>query len=285
VVAKSFCSHLCPIGTISEMLGRLGTRLLGRTWRAPGWLDVPLRGLKYLLLAFFVWATWLAFDLAGVRAFLDSPYDRVADVKMLLFFTRASRATIATLGMLVVGSVLVRDLWCRYLCPYGALLGLLGRLAPLKVTRDPDSCTDCRTCTKVCPARLQVHTMRRVRAAECSSCQDCVVACPVKDCLAVRLPRLRPRPAPLRPAWRPVVATLLAVAAYFGVALGFRLAGHWHGSVTQAEYARRLREIDAPRYTHARAIAGSDPHTVSSPLAGIAPDGSRSRASVPSRAP
>ena len=255
VVAKSFCSLLCPVGALSEWLGRLGARLLGRTWQPPRWLDVPLRSLKYLLLLFFVWATWVAMDLPGVGAFLDSPYNRVADVKMGLFFARASRVTIAVLGVLVVGSMLVRDLWCRYLCPYGALLGVIGRLAPLKVTRDPVTCTDCRLCTKVCPARLPVHAMDRVASVECTSCQDCVAACPVKDCLAVRSPRLpaRPTAALLRPA----LAVAFGVFVYLGVTLAFRLAGHWHGSVSEAEYAARLAEIDSPLYTHVGGLASS----------------------------
>ncbi len=246
LVAKSFCSHLCPVGTVSEALGRLGARLLGRNWAPPRWLDVPLRSAKYLLLAFFLWATWVAFDLPGVQAFLDGPYNRVADAKMLLFFAHPSRLTIAVLGVLVVGSLLVRDLWCRYLCPYGALLGLVGRLAPLRVTRDAARCTACRACTRACPARLEVHTLARVGSPECSSCQDCVAACPVAGCLVVRLPRRAARGQWLRPA----VAVGLAVSACLAIALAFRLTGHWRGVMSEDEYARRLREIDAPIYMH-----------------------------------
>jgi polyferredoxin len=253
VLAKSFCSHLCPVGALSEWLGRLGARLLGRTWQPPRWLDVPLRSLKYLLLAFFVWATWVAMDVAAVRAFLDSPYNRVADLKMLLFFARPSRTTLAVLGVLVVGSLLVRDLWCRYLCPYGALLGPLGRLAPLKVTRDVATCTDCKLCTRVCPARLPVHAMTRVASVECTSCLDCVAACPVRDCLAVRPPR-RPAAVLLRPA----AAVAVALAVYLAVTTSFRLAGSWHGSVGESEYAARAREIDSPLYTHVGGMAGPE---------------------------
>ena len=253
VLAKSFCSHLCPVGALSEWLGRLGARLLGRTWQPPRWLDLPLRSLKYLLLAFFVWATWAAMDVAGVRSFLDSPYNRVADLKMLLFFARPSRTTVAVLGVLVVGSVLVRDLWCRYLCPYGALLGPLGRLAPFKVTRDAETCTDCRLCTKACPARLPVHAMARVASVECTSCLDCIAACPVRDCLAVRPPR---RPA--RVVLRPAVAVALALAVYLAVTIGFRLAGRWHGVVGEVEYAWRARELDSPVYTHVGGMAAPE---------------------------
>ncbi len=254
VLAKSFCSHLCPVGLLSELLGRLGLRLTRRTLTPPRWLDLPLRGLKFVLLGFFVWAVWFAMSPGGVAAFIASPYAKVADAKMWVFFASASRVTIAVLGVLLVGSVFVRDLWCRYLCPYGALLGVLGRLAPLKVTRDAATCTDCQACTKACPARLPVHTMHRVASIECSSCQDCVVACPVKGCLGVRPPLVAAR------RWlRPVLATGLAVALYLVVVLGFRAAGHWHTAVTEAEYHHRLQELSSPLYTHVNGMAMQEP--------------------------
>jgi hypothetical protein len=53
---KAFCSWLCPIGTISEYLWRLGKKTFKRNFYLPRWRDLPLRGLKYLLLGFFVWA-------------------------------------------------------------------------------------------------------------------------------------------------------------------------------------------------------------------------------------
>lgn len=253
LVAKSFCSHICPVGTVSEGLGRLGARLLGRTWLLPGWLDVPLRALKYVLLAFFLWATWVALDPPGVRAFLDSPYNKVADTKMLLFFAHPSRVTVGVLGVLVIGSVLVRDLWCRYLCPYGALLGVLGRIAPLKVTRDPSTCIDCRKCTKVCPARLPVHGMARMDSVECTSCQDCVAVCPIRDCLAVR-PARHVGIQLLRPA----LAVGLAAGIFLGVTVAFRVSGHWRGGVSEGEYSRRLQEIDSPLYTHVGGMAAAE---------------------------
>jgi polyferredoxin len=185
-------------------------------------------------------------DPAAVESFLASPYARIVDAKMWLFFAPPSRLTIAVLGILVVGSVFIRDLWCRYLCPYGALVGLLGVLAPLKVTRDDALCTDCHECTTVCPARLPVHGMKRVASVECTSCQDCVVACPVEGCLAVRPPLEAGRSRWLRPT----VASVAAIAVYLAVITGFYLTGHWQTSVTEAEFHQRLQEIDSPVYSH-----------------------------------
>jgi ferredoxin len=258
VVAKSFCSHVCPVGLISELLGRLGIRLTGRTLTPPKWLDIPLRGVKFLLLGFFVWACWFVMDPRAVEAFLSSPYAKVVDAKMWLFFAEPTRLTIAVLGVLVVGSVFVRDLWCRYLCPYGALVGALGRFAPLKVTRNADICTDCRSCTKACPARLPVHTMHRVASIECTSCQDCVVACPVDSCLAVR----PPKPAGRKLWLRPAIATLVAVGLYLVVVFSFRAAGYWHTDISEQEYHRRLQELDSPLYTHVGGTAMTEEPTV-----------------------
>jgi len=231
---------------LSELLGRLGIRIVGRTLTPPKWLDIPLRGLKYLLLGFFAWAVWWTMDPQAVESFLESPYAKIVDAKMWLFFVPPSRLTIAVLGVLIVGSVFVRDLWCRYLCPYGALVGLLGILAPLKVTRDPDLCTDCHECTKLCPARLPVHRMKRVASVECTSCQDCVVSCPVEGCLAVRPPLAAGHKRWMRPA----VASLVAIGLYLAVITGFRVTGNWHTSITEAEFHERLQEIDSPLYTH-----------------------------------
>src|SRR3989442_12428093 len=54
----------------------------GRNFRLPRWLDIPLRGLKYLLLGLFLYAV-ASMSVDGIRAFLDGPYGLVADVKML----------------------------------------------------------------------------------------------------------------------------------------------------------------------------------------------------------
>ncbi|MDE3137833.1 MAG: 4Fe-4S binding protein, partial [Acidobacteriota bacterium] len=85
LLRKAFCSWLCPVGTISEWLWRAGRKLLGRNFAPPRWLDVPLRGLKYLLLGFFLSAV-VMMPAASIRNFMHTPFGLVADVKMLNFF-------------------------------------------------------------------------------------------------------------------------------------------------------------------------------------------------------
>jgi NAD-dependent dihydropyrimidine dehydrogenase PreA subunit len=243
---KAFCSWVCPVGTLSEMLAGLSRRLFRRTLALPRCLDLPLRSLKYLLLAFFVHAVFFQMDPLAVADFLDSPYNRVADVKMLHFFERLSPFAWKVLLALVGLSVVVPYSWCRYLCPYGALLGALSLLSPLKVTRHAASCIDCNLCTKACPSRLPVARLARVRSDECFGCLSCVAACPVTRALRVETP------APWRRAVRPAVFAVLVAGLFVGGILLARAQGAWRNSITDEEYAQRIRAIDSPAYAHDR---------------------------------
>ena len=91
---KAFCSWLCPVGTVSEWLWMGGEAMFGRTLRVPRWLDVGLRGLKYVLLGAVPLRRRHPCRPEDIRAFLESPYGVIADVKMLNFF-RAMGTTAA----------------------------------------------------------------------------------------------------------------------------------------------------------------------------------------------
>jgi len=243
---KAFCSWACPIGTLSETLAGLSRRLFRRKLRLPRPLDLPLRSLKYLLLAFFVYAVFFQMGPGAVADFLDSPYNRVADVKMLHFFERLSPFALGVLVGLALLSVVVPYFWCRYLCPYGALLGALSLLSPLKVTRHAPSCIDCNLCTRACPSHLPVARIARVSSDECFGCLSCVAACPVTRALRVETP------APWRRAVRPAAFAAVVVGLFVGGTLLARATGHWRNDVTNEEYANRVRTIDSPAYAHAQ---------------------------------
>jgi polyferredoxin len=225
---KAFCSWLCPVGTISEALWKLGRRVLRRTFALPRWLDVPLRALKYLLLAFFLWAVG-HLTVEGIQDFMASPYGLVADVKMLDFFRRMGTGTAVTLGVLGVASLLVQNPWCRYLCPYGALHGLLSWLSPSRIRRDPGACIDCAKCARACPSRLPVDVKPSIASPECTGCLECVAACPVKGALALSV-------TPRRRLSGGLVAAGIALV-FLGLVALARLTGHWHTVVDPQRYA------------------------------------------------
>ncbi len=244
LLKKSFCSWLCPVGTLSENIGEFGKKLFGRNFRVWKWLDYPLRSLKYLMLAFLIYVVFFQMDALSLRMFLDSPYNRVADVKMFLFFKNISQFSLIVIGVLVAFSLVIRNFWCRYLCPYGALLGITGLLSPFRITRNAESCIDCSKCAKVCPNRIAVDRVHTVMSDECTTCMACVAACPVRETLQLKASR-RSRRA-VRPAW-----VAAAVVGVFVLVTGLAmLTGNWHSIVGEAEYSRRIKDIDNPIYRH-----------------------------------
>jgi polyferredoxin len=218
IFRKSFCGWLCPIGTISEYLCRLGRQTFGRTFRLPRKLDITLRSLKYILLGLFLYAVvWMT--VPAIRAFLEGPYGVVADVKMMNFFRTLGLAGGIVLAILIIGSVFVQNLWCRYLCPYGALMGLASMASPLRIRRVPELCIDCGKCAKACPSALPVDKLITIKSAECIGCMECVTDCPAAGALFMSAPRKR-----RVPAW--AIAAGVAVI-FFGIVGYAQWTGHW----------------------------------------------------------
>jgi len=239
---KAFCSWLCPIGTLSEYLWRAGKKLFKRNFFLPRWLDLPLRGLKYFLLGFFVWAI-STMSVVGIRDFMQSPYGLIADVKMLNFFRHIGETGLIVLGVFVVASVFVPNFWCRFLCPYGALLGLSSWLSPTRIRRNAETCIDCAKCAKVCPSALPVDKLVQIRSVECTGCLECVAVCPAQDALAMSLPKILPaKPKPVAlPAW--AMAAGIAVL-FLGVAGFAKVTGHWESPIPTSVYERLVPHAD-----------------------------------------
>jgi len=246
LLRKAFCSWLCPVGTLSEYLWRAGRQLFRRNFHLPRWLDIPLRGLKYLLLGFFVWAV-ANMSADTIEQFMHSPYGVIADVRMLNFFRYLGETAVIVLAMLVVASVFVQNFWCRYLCPYGALLGIVSFFSPQRIRRSEKACIDCAKCAKACPSALPVDKLIVIKSAECTGCLECVSVCPAEGALQMSLPRLiRPQNEGRLPAW----AMALAIAVLFLGIVGFaKSSGHWNGNVPEYVYRQlvpQANEINHP---------------------------------------
>lgn len=238
VAKKAFCSWLCPVGTFSEQLGKLGRRIFGRRLHLPRWIDIPLRGLKYLLLGFFLYFIVLM-PAATLEEFMRTPYGLIADVKMLNFFRDMSQTAAVVVLALIALSILIENVWCRYLCPYGALTGLVSLLSPLKIRRNPDACIDCSKCAKACPSGLAVDRLAQIRSVECTACLACVASCPAEGALQFSLPAGN-GPAAAQPRYRRpltgwAMAALLA-GIFFAVVLFARATHHWYTNVPAAVY-------------------------------------------------
>lgn len=240
VARKAFCSWVCPVGFLSEALAALGRRIFGRNFRPAKWIDIPLRSLKYLLAGFFV-AAIIRMSHAELRAFIDSGYNRVSDVKMYLFFAEIGVIGAMVCLVLIVLSIFVMGAWCRYLCPYGALLGVVSWISPLRVRREASTCIDCKACDDACMARLPVSQKPSIMSVECTGCLDCIAVCPVENTLSVGTRKKR---------ISPLAFAGLVLALFFAGYLGARAAGWWQSGMSDAEYIRHIQEIDSPAYGH-----------------------------------
>ncbi len=68
--------------------------------------------------------------------------------------------------------------WCRYICPLGALLGLVGKNPLLRLQKNESRCNDCRLCVADCPGGANPHSTGGWKPSECFYCWNCKSACP-----------------------------------------------------------------------------------------------------------
>lgn len=228
---KSFCSWLCPVGTVSEYLWKFARYTFRRNFQLPRWADIALRSLKYILLSFFAYAV-ASMSVGAIAQFLGSSYALVVDVRMLNFFRYPGGTTAFVVLGLVIASIFVQNFWCRYLCPYGAFLGLASLFSPARITRNLGTCIDCAKCAKACPSTLPVDKLVQIRSAECTGCLECVAVCPANNTLAVSLPvGLQTRRA--IPAW--TMAAGIAIV-FFGLVGYAKITGQWNTELPQQVY-------------------------------------------------
>jgi MauM/NapG family ferredoxin protein len=94
----------------------------------------------------------------------------------------AQNIAVAVLFVAVLAANALRPrFWCRYLCPLGALLGLLARVSVLRQRVNPTACVRCGRCARVCPTGAITAERGYVAdVSECTGCLDCAVTCPTQ---------------------------------------------------------------------------------------------------------
>ena len=184
LLGRVICGFLCPFGLIQELLHKLPTKKLRKS---P--LTRRLSRVKYAILLILVLAipAWFALRRLPLPAFCKyvCPAGTLEGAVLLLLHPANGALRAMTGGLFwwklalltgcLAACVFAYRAFCRFLCPLGALYGLLGRLALLGVRVDPARCTDCGACVHVCPADI-----RAVGDSECVHCGACIDVCPEK---------------------------------------------------------------------------------------------------------
>lgn len=182
---RAFCGTICPFGTLQELFARLGKKIFRKRFTVPVKADKILRYLKYLVFVVFMALTIILGTLA-IR-----PYDPWATFQHL---TSVELFSVFLVGFIVLivsllGSLLFDRFFCKYLCPMGGFLGILGRIGIFRIRRTASTCINCHACTKVCPVNIPVETLEQVKTSECINCNLCVNVCPVENTLQITGPK------------------------------------------------------------------------------------------------
>lgn len=173
-----FCGWICPLGSIQEWVGKIGKRLLGKRYNQlmPRKLDKILRYLRYVVLILVMYNT----AVSGMLLFADvDPY-----YALFHFWTgETAVAALIILGITLGLSLFVERPWCKYACPYGALLGLFNPFHFFKIKRKASTCIDCGKCDRACPMNIEVSKKDAVNDHQCISCLVCTSEsiCPIDN--------------------------------------------------------------------------------------------------------
>jgi polyferredoxin len=173
-----FCGWVCPLGTIQEFVSNFGRKKLRRRFNqfVPRILDKALRYLRYGVLLWVLYMT----AVTGKLIFADyDPY-------FALFNFWTSEISWTGLGILLITltlSFFVERPWCKYACPYGALLGLTNLFRVFSIRRDPVTCKADGACSILCPMNIPVDSLTVVRDHQCISCLECTseAICPIAN--------------------------------------------------------------------------------------------------------
>jgi polyferredoxin len=165
----TFCGWLCPFGALQEAAGKLARWLKVPRMRIRSRTDARLKLIKYPLLAAILASALLAPDLTDKLVELE-PFKTA----ITLSFVRAWPYVAYAAGLLLL-SMFVYKFFCRYLCPFGAALALLGRFRIVDwIPRRVECGTPCQTCRHRCDYQA-ITPAGAVSYDECFQCMDCVV--------------------------------------------------------------------------------------------------------------
>ncbi|MBI9099115.1 MAG: 4Fe-4S binding protein [Spirochaetaceae bacterium] len=183
-----FCGWICPFGTFQEWISRIGRKLFKKRYNTfiPYKFDKYLRFLRYgVLIWVLIMTAW-----SGKIIFADyDPYYALFQFWTGEVAVTAFIALFAVLGL----SLFIERPFCKYVCPYGAVLGLFNFIRIIPLRRNVSTCISCSACDKNCPMNIPVSKKKKIIDHQCISCFECTSedgACPVSSTMEFNTKKL-----------------------------------------------------------------------------------------------
>lgn len=175
-----FCGWICPLGSLQEFLSKAGQKIFGKKFNN----FVPYRYDKYLRYISYVILIWVLYTIGVSGKLIFEAYDPY--YALFNFWTdEVAVSALIILGITLISSLFVERPWCKYACPYGALLGLTNFFRIFKIRRSENNCISCSACDSACPMNITPSDKSIIRNHQCISCLKCTSEfhCPVTDTL------------------------------------------------------------------------------------------------------
>jgi polyferredoxin len=157
---RVYCGRICAFGALTQLIDAIVPRRF--QLEVPEWLERRASIIKYVIL-FGAIAYYLATREIGFYRYIEPFW---------IFTFEASTALWIGVSVLLIASIFVRNLYCRFLCPFGAALGLLSKLTVFKIKRWSE-CSTCALCEKKC--EWGAIQKRKIVMTECVRCDDCEI--------------------------------------------------------------------------------------------------------------
>ncbi len=171
VFGRAFCGVLCPFGFLQELTGKITKN----KYIVPEKADRIMRFGKYIMLGIITFMAWIT---ATIWISPYDPWTAFAHIWSRKEMFAENGTGFIILIIVIALSVFIDRFFCKYLCPAGALYGIISKISPAKIKRT--SCSGCQKCTKSCPMGINVAEADTINSAECIACGQCLTACPSK---------------------------------------------------------------------------------------------------------
>ncbi|HSQ90143.1 4Fe-4S binding protein [Romboutsia sp.] len=172
------CGWVCPLGSIQEWFGKLGKKIFKTKFNniIPTKYDKYLRFIRYIILARVVYEI----SYTGKLIFQDvDPYYALFN----FWSGEVAIGSLIILGVTLILSLIIERPWCKYLCPFGAIMGISNLFRIFKIKRNKSTCISCGACDRACPMNINISESNIIRNHQCISCMKCTSeeACPISD--------------------------------------------------------------------------------------------------------